>query len=241
MTNSDRDPTRNGGSADSGTDLVFASEHLREIRNSYDSLIIRSYVWARFVIIHIDILDLLDRLLPKQGRILDMGCGFGLFSLFLAMRSPERMIHGVDISGRRIEAARKAANRLGLDNVEFECADVRDYAVQGEWDGVFTLDLLHHVPPGSRLDFLRAARAHLSPEGVLVIKDITTEPWHKMMFTWFLDLAIAGPCRVWYQHHDDQAEELQRLGFETQFRRLSDRLPYPHVVFRCQANRDFGQ
>ena len=239
MTDSDRDPAKNGGFADSGPDLVFASEHLREIRNSYDSLIIRSYVWARFVIIHIDILDLMDRLLPKQGKILDMGCGFGLFSLFLAIRCPERVIHGVDISSRRIEAARKAASRLGLGNVEFECADIRDYAVQGDWDGVFTLDLLHHVPPSSRLDFLRAARAHLSPEGVLIIKDITTTPWHKMVFTWLLDLSIAGPCRVWYQHHDDQAAELESLGFETQFRRLSDRLPYPHVVFRCQVNREF--
>jgi len=87
-------------------DLVLASEHLKEIRLSYDSTIIRSYVWARFVIIHIDILEMLDRLVPKRGRILDMGCGFGLFSLFLAMRSPERSIHGVDLSAKRIAASR---------------------------------------------------------------------------------------------------------------------------------------
>ena len=63
-------------------DLVLASEHLREIRQNYDSTLIRSYVWARFVIIHIDILELLDRLVPKNGRILDMGCGFWPFFPF---------------------------------------------------------------------------------------------------------------------------------------------------------------
>ena len=216
------------------TDFEFASALLRRIRNGYDSFIIRSYVWARFVIIHIDILDLMDRLVPKQGKILDMGCGFGLFSLFLAARSPRRTIHGVDISARRIEAARRAAGRLGLKNVEFEIADIREYAVQGDWDGVFTLDLLHHVSPRSRLEFLQAAKDHLNPDGVLIIKDVSTRPWRQMAFTWILDQLVTGPCRVWYQHHDDQAAELKRLGFETEFRRLSDRLPYPHVVFRCQ-------
>jgi 2-polyprenyl-3-methyl-5-hydroxy-6-metoxy-1,4-benzoquinol methylase len=174
-------------------DLVLASEHLREIRLSYDSPVIRSYVWARFVIIHIDILELLDRLVPKQGHILDMGCGFGLFSLFLASRSPERVLHGVDLSGKRVQAARSAAERMRLTNVQFEQADIRDYAVSGEWDGIFTLDLLHHVVPDSRLGFLRAARAHLKPEGVLVIKDIATKPWWKMAFTWLLDQAMGGP------------------------------------------------
>lgn len=215
-------------------DLVLASEHLREIRRVYDSWVIRSYVWARFVIIHVDILDLLDRLAPKSGRILDMGCGFGLFSLFLAMRSPERTLFGVDLSGKRIEAARKAADRLRLTNVHFEQADIRDFAVSGEWDGIFTLDLLHHVLPQSRRDFLAAARSHLRPDGTLVIKDIATRPWWKMAFTWVLDQAMAGPCHVWYQSVESQTEEIENHGFEVRSRSFRDRLPYPHVVFHCK-------
>lgn len=219
---------------DEPLDLVLASEHLREIRRVYDSWVIRSYVWARFVIIHVDILDLLDRLAPKRGRILDMGCGFGLFSLFLAMRSPERTLHGVDLSGKRIEAARKAAERLRLTNVHFEQADIRDYTVTGEWDGIFTLDLLHHVRPQLRRDFLAAARARLRPDGVLLIKDISTRPWWKMAFTWVLDQAMAGPCHVWYQSVENQTDELENHGFEVRSRSFRDRLPYPHVVFHCK-------
>lgn len=235
MTVSDPQPT---AKETAEADFALASDSLRTIRNSYDSALIRSYVWARFVIIHIDLLDLMDRLLPKSGKILDMGCGFGLFSLFLASRSPERKLYGVDLSGRRIEAARKAAKKLGLENASFEQADLRDFTVKDEWDGIFTLDLLHHVEPNARLDFLKAARAHLHSEGALVIKDITTRPWMKMAFTWILDQAVAGPCRVWYQHHDRQAEELRSLGFETQFRQISDRLPYSHIVFRCTPSKD---
>ncbi|MCA9446292.1 MAG: class I SAM-dependent methyltransferase [Candidatus Omnitrophica bacterium] len=219
-------------------DLVLASEHLREIRHSYDSWVIRSYVWARFVIIHIDILELLDRLAPKRGKILDMGCGFGLFSLFLAMRSPERSIYGVDLSENRIQAARRCAEKMRLDNVQFEQADICDYAVGGDWDGIFTLDLLHHVRPQSRQDFLRTARDHLKPDGVLLIKDITTRPWWKMAFTWILDQAMSGPCHVWYQSVENQTEELERFGFEVRSRSFKDRLPYPHVVFHCKPRKE---
>ena len=218
-------------------DLALASEHLREIRQSYDSRVIRSYVWARFVIIHIDILELLDRLVPKSGRILDMGCGFGLFSLFLAMRSPERILHGVDLSEKRIRAARLSAERLRLTNVQFEQADICDYAVTGEWDGIFTLDLLHHVVPASRKAFLTAAKNHLKTDGVLVIKDITTRPWWKMAFTWVLDQAMAGPCHVWYQSVAAQTQELEDFGFAVRSRSFQDRLPYPHVVFHCRPDR----
>jgi 2-polyprenyl-3-methyl-5-hydroxy-6-metoxy-1,4-benzoquinol methylase len=222
-------------------ELVFASDHLRKIREVYDSRLIRAYVWARFTIIHIDILDLMDRLLPKEGKILDMGCGFGLFSLFLALRSPERRLFGVDLSARRIEAARGAAKRLGLENVRFETADVRDYRVEGDWDGIFTLDLLHHVPPSSRRDFLKICRERLVEAGVLVIKDVTTRPRWKAAFTWVLDQLVGGPCRVWYQDHEAQASELREFGFRVDYRRLSDRLPYPHVVFRCQPEEEAGQ
>ena len=219
-------------------DLVLASEHLKEIRVSYDSAIIRSYVWARFVIIHIDILEMLDRLVPKRGRILDMGCGFGLFSLFLAMRSPERSIHGIDLSASRIDAARRCAEKMRLSNVQFEQADIRDYTVQGEWDGIFTLDLLHHVQPESRRGFLEAAKQHLREDGVLVIKDIHTRPRWKMAFTWLLDQAMAGPCHVWYQSVENQTRELEGFGFEVRSRSFKDRLPYPHVVFHCKRRRE---
>lgn len=231
MTSNGSPVTSPEGTSNLGLEL--ASGQLERIWKSYDSIVVRAYVRVRFVIIHIDLLDLMDRLLPKSGTILDMGCGFGLFSLFLAIRSPERQLHGVDVSGKRIAAARTAAQRLGIENVEFEQADICDYAVTNDWDGIFTLDLLHHVEPKARMEFLRAARNHLKPEGVLVIKDITTRPFHKMAFTWLLDQVVAGPCRVWYQHHDRQAEELRGLGFKTQFRQISDRLPYSHIVFRC--------
>ncbi len=218
-------------------DLALASEHLREIRQSYDSQVIRSYVWARFLIIHVDILELLDRLVPKRGKILDMGCGFGLFSLFLAMRSPERTLHGVDLSEKRIRAARVSAERMHLKNVQFEQADIREYAVSDKWDGVFTLDLLHHVLPQSRREFLSTVKEHLNPEGVLIIKDITTKPWWKMAFTWLLDQAMAGPCHVWYQSVERQTEELESFGFEVRSRSFRDRLPYPHVVFHCRSSK----
>jgi len=56
---------------------------------------------------------------PRRGRVLDLGCGHGLFSLLLAATSPERQVTGVDVDGDKLGLARRAAEALGLDNVRF--------------------------------------------------------------------------------------------------------------------------
>ena len=52
-------------------------------------------------------------LLPalEQRRVLDLGCGFGLFSLYYASVRPSIEIAGIDLNERRIAMARRAAGQ----------------------------------------------------------------------------------------------------------------------------------
>ena len=57
---------------------------------------------------------------PARGRIVDAGCGFGMFAAILALRSGEREVYGLDIDADKIARARSWFG--GLPGLRFERA-----------------------------------------------------------------------------------------------------------------------
>ena len=191
----------------------------------------RAYATIRFSIMRPKILSVLDLLLPEEGRILDIGCGFGLFAAYFAQTQPARQIVGVDPDRRRTEMATRTFARLGLEGHEFIAADARGVEVQGPFDAIYVLDVMHHIPKDDQVSLLRHLHDLLAPRGVLVIKDITTEPWFGMKFTELLDRAMVGfEEPLCYRHHSEWGSLLRELGFHVRVVRVPDVLPYPHVV-----------
>jgi SAM-dependent methyltransferase len=60
------------------------------------------------------------------GRIVELGCGSGLISCFMASRHPDHTIVGVDSCREAVAAATEIAARLKLTNVEFWHSSVLD-------------------------------------------------------------------------------------------------------------------
>lgn len=58
------------------------------------------------------------------SSILDLGCGRGRHSITLAQRGYD--VKGIDLSVEAIKTAKIRAQRLGIDNVDFEVRDMRD-------------------------------------------------------------------------------------------------------------------
>ena len=59
-----------------------------------------------------------------EGRLLDAGCGTGLFSVGLARRLSGWQIHGVDASRGMLRVAERKSKKLGLRNLTFSQDDV---------------------------------------------------------------------------------------------------------------------
>src|SRR5262245_26626563 len=108
------------------------SDAIRRVISAYDDPVVRAYCWARFWILRQRFLDEIGQYLPVTGPVLDIGCGFGLFSLYYASIEPGRFLRGVDLSGRRVATARRAAARLGVGNVVYEEGDARQFKGDGE-------------------------------------------------------------------------------------------------------------
>lgn len=208
---------------------IYGSEAIRRIARALPP-VERAYANIRFSILRPKLLSVMDLLLPDEGRILDIGCGFGLFAAYFGQTQPARRIVGVDPNARRVETAQRVSDRLGLENA-FLAGDARDVALEGSFDGAYVLDVMHHVPAADQLPMLERLRDLLAPRGVLVLKDITTEPHFGLKFTELLDRAMVGWNEpLAYRHHREWGEVLASLGFHVRMVRVPDVLPYPHVV-----------
>jgi cyclopropane fatty-acyl-phospholipid synthase-like methyltransferase len=100
------------------------------------------------------------RLLPC--RALDVGCGTGNYSIYLARQGFRTT--GLDVSRSAIDTAREKAAREGVD-VDFDVADMRaDVSHVGGGFG-FALEwmIMHHVFPEERAAYLENLRAMLAP------------------------------------------------------------------------------
>jgi len=103
------------------------------------------------------------------GHILDIGCGPGWTTSFLARAGYKAV--GVDISERMVEIARQRGARENLA-VEFAVGDMEDLDLGCyDFDGALFFDCLHHCP--AYQSALRRAHAHLRTGGYILLMETT--------------------------------------------------------------------
>lgn len=218
--------------------IASTAPRLEPIIDAYTSLIVRLYVRGRFHILRSRFLDEIGQYMPKSGRVLDVGCGFGLFALYFARLRPSVSFEGFDYNQRRIEDANAAAARLDITNATFRCGDATKVAVSGAYDAVYMLDIVHHVPRAAVPELLAAIRRHLKPGGRLLIKDVADKPAYKRWFTWALDKAMDPATPVSYWDPAELKALLETYGFSVYTHAMVDYMPYPHVLYVCQADAE---
>jgi 16S rRNA G1207 methylase RsmC len=62
-------------------------------------------------------------LAPKDGNILDLGCGWGPIALNLAKNGPKAKVWAVDVNNRSLELTATNAKTLGLTNIQTATPD----------------------------------------------------------------------------------------------------------------------
>jgi 2-polyprenyl-3-methyl-5-hydroxy-6-metoxy-1,4-benzoquinol methylase len=213
------------------------ADPIRAIVRSLGTPGARAYARVRFTILRAAMLEEIARYLPTRGRVLDVGSGYGLVALYLALRAPGRQLTAIELDSARVAVARASAEALGVTNVEFEAADVLAWCGTSgtrQFDAIYMIDVLHHLPAPAVAGLLGKLRTLLAPGGTLVIKDIAPRPLHKMLFTLALDRLMVGwePIRYWPTA--DLRTLLEGLGFDVRAHRMNDVLPYSHVLYICR-------
>lgn len=102
--------------------------------------------------------------LPFGSKILDVGCGRGWISIFLARLG--YTVTGIDISPKSIGIAKKEADGEGL-KVDFIVGDYEDLDLKDEFDAVIFRESLHYT--SNKSDVLKRAYKSLKGGGILIL------------------------------------------------------------------------
>jgi len=78
-------------------------------------------------------------------RVLDLGCGWGSLSLWLAERYPGCSVVGVSNSASQRAWIVAEAERRGLANLDIVTADVNSFSPSGTFDRVISIEMFEHL------------------------------------------------------------------------------------------------
>lgn len=110
--------------------------------------------------------QLLDQAIAGDARIVEIGCGTGQMSLYLARA--QRRVVALDLTRAALRLGSAAARRFQIDGVRFVESDLRHPGLRPQaFDVVYCSGVLHHTPD-PRASFAEVARL-ARPGGMIVL------------------------------------------------------------------------
>ena len=78
-------------------------------------------------------------------RVLDLGCGWGSLSLWIAEHFPKASVTSVSNSRSQHDYIVRAAENRGLENIEVHVCDMNDFAAAGTYDRIVSVEMFEHM------------------------------------------------------------------------------------------------
>ena len=155
----------------------------------------------------------IDRADIKDGHeVLDLGCGWGSFSLYVAERYPDINITSVSNSSDQIAYIKNEAHKKGLSNIKAFRMDVNNLELNKKFDRIVSIEMFEHLRNYKLiLNYLNHA---LKPDGKLFIhifchKKLTYLYEMKNNFDWMTKYFFQGgimPSRDIFEYFEDELE-----------------------------------
>jgi trans-aconitate 2-methyltransferase len=131
--------------------------------------------------------ELLKIGLKKNSSVLEIGCGIGSLTAFIANKIPRGSILGADISPASIEYAKKKYK--DRKNIEFVTSDMSDFNSNKKFDFVVLPDVLEHIPKENHFALFQTISKVIHDKSIVFIN--IPNP----------------PCLEWF--HEHQPQDLQ--------------------------------
>lgn len=200
---------------------------------SFGDADLNARAWAVARMANAPLADLDADLLGMRGRILSVGCGFGIVERYMAIRNPDIEIVGYELDRTRVVAAE--ATQAAAPRVIVREADVTQLGAIGTFDAALAMDVLHHLEPQGQIQLAAALARLVRPGGSVLVKDIATTPGWQHSFNALHDRLAVGEhtyCRAPQAMSAMLAETgLMPYGW----RRVGRMSPYPHYVIRSRV------
>lgn len=212
--------------------LFLKENHMYEIFTIYSKLGLVQGLYTLLRLIMVPF-SKIEKLIPKEGRILDLGCGNGLFANYMNLTSDKRTIVGIDLNKNRVQAAQETLN--GNSQMEFDFGDVNDVNLD-DIQIMTLIDLLHHMPYHEQEKLLNSIYDNLNDGGIVIVKDLKKDPSWKYIVHYIQDTISYKGSRLYFRSQEDMTAMLRKIGFIVEKHDIDDGSIYPHVVYRCEKS-----
>ena len=191
-------------------------------------------------------------LLPRRGRLVDLGCGRGiLLSLLVAVAdaaeddeviAPMELI-GIELRRSHARAAAKALAQLPHQpEIEIRQGDLRELPVP-PCDTAVLLDVLHYMPAEAQVDLIGRVAEKLRPGGMLLLREADADAGWRFATTRSAERLMAvlrGHFRQRFHFRGKTAwEELARAaGLVVESEPMSEGTPYGNVLLVARKPGD---
>ena len=128
---------------------------------------------------------LFNRLIPVQGQITDIGCGYGPLCYMLSLLSEDREILGIDYDEDKIALAQHGW--LRNEHLQFRHGNALEYPLP-ESDVFILNDMLHYMSYEHQQTLLLKCADRLRSQGMIIIRDGNSANTSKHRLTRFTEL-----------------------------------------------------
>ena len=139
----------------------------------------------------------------KPCKTLDMGCGIGDYSNYLALNEFE--VLGIDISETAIKMAKEkySSNK----NLQFKVYDIfKLKEIKEKYDFVYEISILHNIEPKKRAEYIKNICSVLNKNGKLLVCSFSKD-----------DLLFQGRESLYFQDLDNTVYPLEEKDFQKLF------------------------
>lgn len=176
-----------------------------------------------------------SKMIPVKGKIVELGCGHGIMSTFLAIQSDQRKVIGIDIQSSRINPAKETIEKqktitnkpifIQGDILEIEIPQAECYIL---------VDFLHHLPSvEAQQKVLKVLGSKIPSKSKLVISDIDMSKKAKWYFGKFVEFFVYPNMATTYRSIESILKDLEDSGFDVEVSDASNWVPYSSIFIEC--------
>ncbi len=100
-------------------------------------------------------------------EILELGCGWGSLSLWMAQQYPTSRITAISNSNSQRKFIQKRAESVGISNLQVITADMNDFTAERRFDRVVSVEMFEHMR--NHFELMRRIHCWLRPGGQLFV------------------------------------------------------------------------